>query len=198
MKILSQSLLVGISIFCLQPAANAKIHITPLLGFSGGGEVEDENGSALDIVPSVSFSIATELEFQTGRLGLYYSQQSSEVESLELDTTIQYLMFQSSIYYDLPNRAYAYLGVGIGGSYIDADWVDNHAGFAGSIFGGFEYPITQSISLTSQIRWLGTVVDNDTAAACNLPSGSSGDCIIRFKTDWMNQFTMGVGLVMTF
>ena len=198
MKILTKNLLLAIGTFSLLPSANADIHITPLLGFTGGGVVKSANGETFDIEPNASFAISTETDVQAGRIGLFYSHQSSDVESLNLETTIQYLMFQSSAYYPLIKQSYAYIGVGIGGSYIEADWSDNHTGFAASIFGGLEYPFSNNISFTSQIRWLGTVVDNDTTAACNLPSSNSNDCRIQFKTDWMNQFAMNAGIVITF
>jgi len=179
-------------------SAYAEVYLTPWLNYTGGGELESNDGSSYDIEPSASFTLSVETDFQTGRLGLFYSHQSSDVSEVQLKTSIQYLLFQSSIYYALPNEADAYLGIGIGGSYIDANWVDNSTGFAASIFGGFEYPLNQSISLTTQARWLGTVVDNDTAAACNLPSNSSSGCIVQFRTDWMNQFSLGIGVVMKF
>lgn len=198
MKILNKHLFIAIGSLSLFSNANASIHVTPLLGFTGGGTVENNNEDTFDIEPSASFTISAEADFQTGRLGLFYSHQSSKVESENLDSTIQYLMFQSSIYYPLANQSYGYLGLGIGGSYINADWSKNHTGFAASIFGGFEYPITDRISFTTQARWLGTVVDNDTTTRCNLPATDSNECRIQFNTDWMNQFAMNAGVVITF
>lgn len=198
MTILNSSVFIAIGVLSVASTASANIHITPQLGFTGGGIVKNSNDEKFDIKPSESFAISIESDLQTSRLGLYYSHQSSNVESENLDSTIQYLMFQSSIYYPLANQSFTYLGIGIGGSYINADWSDNHTGFAASLFGGFEYPISDSVSFTSQVRWLGTVVDNNTTTICNLPSSRSTDCRIQFDTDWMNQFTMSAGVVMTF
>ena len=198
MKALKKWLLVTLVLSGTVTQSHAEVYLTPWLNFTGGGELENSDGSKFDIEPSASFSLSAETDFQTGRIGVFYSHQSSDVSEVQLKSSIQYLMFQSSIYYALPNNAYSYIGIGIGGSYIDANWVDNNTGFAASIFGGFEYPINQSISFTTQARWLGTVVDNDTAAACNLPSSSTNGCIVQFKTDWMNQFTVGIGVVMRY
>ncbi|MBA5761838.1 porin family protein [Vibrio sp. 404] len=198
MKALKKWLLVALVLSGTVTQSHAEVYLTPWLNFTGGGELESSDGSNFDIEPSASYSLSAETDFQTGRIGMFYAHQSSDVSEVQLKSSIQYLMFQSSIYYALPNDAYSYIGVGVGGSYIDANWVDNSTGFAASIFGGFEYPITNSIRLTTQARWLGTVVDNDTAAACNLPSSSTNGCIVQFKTDWMNQFTVGIGVVMRY
>ncbi|NOH95355.1 outer membrane beta-barrel protein [Vibrio sp. 99-70-13A1] len=171
--------------------------ITPLVGYTGGGSVEDEDGNSYDMEGSESFTFAIETPLDKGRIGLFYSNQQSQLETLNIDSSIQYLHFQSSIYYPVNEKLSSYLGLGLGVSYVDVDWAKDKYGFSTSVFGGFEYKLGDNIALNSQLRWLGTVVDNDTSGTCTLPT-TGQSCIIKFDTDWMNQFQASLGLTFYF
>ncbi|MBW3696560.1 porin family protein [Vibrio sp. T187] len=174
-------------------SADTQIILTPLVGYTGGGSVQDEELNTYDMEGSESFTFAIETPMDKGRIGLFYSNQSSELETLKLSSSIQYLHFQSSIYYPANDKFSTYLGLGIGGSYVDVDWAKDKYGFSASIFGGIEYKFTDNFALNSQVRWLGTVVDNDTSGACTVPT-TQQSCVIKFKTDWMNQYQASIGL----
>jgi len=177
--------------------ASPEIIITPMVGYTGGGSVEDQDGKNYDMKGSENYTFAIETPLEKGRVGFFYSNQSSELETLNLSSSIQYLHFQSSIYYPASSVLSGYLGLGLGASYVDVDWAKDKYGFSTSIFGGLEYKLSDRLALNTQVRWLGTVVDNDTTGVCNIPSNGQ-DCIIRFDTDWMNQFQANVGLSFTF
>lgn len=180
------------------PTTFAEIHISPWLGYTLGGSVEDQDQNKLDLEGAASFALSVESDIDNGRIGLFYSQQNSEVESTNLESSIHYLHLQSSVYYPVQEKISSYLGIGLGASYIDADWVKDEIGFSASIFAGFEYQMTDSIAVNTQLRWLGTVVDNDTTGICQFTSNSSDSCVIRFDTDWMNQFGANIGIVWKF
>ncbi|MGF1744757.1 porin family protein [Vibrio minamisatsumaniensis] len=177
--------------------AAPEIIITPMVGYTGGGSVEDQDGKTYDMKASENFTFSIETPLQKGRVGLFYSNQSSELKTLNLSSSIQYLHFQSSIDYPASSALSGYFGLGIGASYVDVDWAKDKYGFSTSIFGGLEYKFSDRLAINTQVRWLGTVVDNDTTGVCNLPSNGQ-DCIIRFDTDWMNQFQANIGLSFTF
>ncbi|MDN3614554.1 MAG: outer membrane beta-barrel protein [Vibrio gallaecicus] len=189
------ALLALFSVSNLYAAPN--VIITPLVGYTGGGGVEDEDGNSYDMEGSESFTFAIETPLDKGRIGLFYSNQQSQLETLNIDSSIQYLHFQSSIYYPANEKLSSYLGLGLGVSYVDVDWAKDKYGFSTSVFGGFEYKLGDNIALNSQLRWLGTVVDNDTSGACTLPT-TGQSCIIKFDTDWMNQFQASLGLTFYF
>lgn len=180
------------------PTTFAEIHISPWLGYTLGGSVEDQDQNKLDLEGAASFALSVESDIDNGRIGLFYSQQNSEVENTNLKSSIHYLHLQSSVYYPVQEKISSYLGIGLGASYIDADWVKDEIGFSASIFAGFEYQITDSIAVNTQLRWLGTVVDNDTTGICQFTNNSSDSCVIRFDTDWMNQFGANIGIVWKF
>lgn len=171
--------------------------ITPFVGYTAGGQVEDQNEKNFDLTPSVNYSIALETPLEKGRVGLFYSYQNSQVDVLKQDYGFHYLHFQSTIYYPSGSGLSSYLGLGLGASYADVEWAEEKVGFSASIFGGIEYPITQNIAISAQVRWLGTAVDNDSSAACVIPS-SGQNCIIQFETDWVNQFQSNIGLTIRF
>ncbi|MEZ8823420.1 outer membrane beta-barrel protein [Vibrio sp. 10N.261.55.A7] len=174
----------------------ADIYLSPWIGYTGGGAVVDQNDVEYDLKGSESYALTLEATLDKGRIGFFYGQQDSKIEKLNEKSTIRYLHLQSSVYYPVEDKFQAYVGVGLGGSHVDVNWADNKYGFSASIFGGLEYQINDAVALNSQLRWLGTVVDNETTGVCNLPSSES--CVIRFKTDWMNQFSANVGLVVRF
>ncbi|MFH0258749.1 hypothetical protein ACGRL8_17335 [Vibrio rumoiensis] len=106
------------------PTAYADVIITPMVGYTLGGEVEDSSGNKYDFKGSESYGLSIEVPVENGQLGLFYSYQDNELESLDYDTSIQYLMIQSRLNMPINNDALGYLGVGLGGSYTDVDWAD--------------------------------------------------------------------------
>ncbi|GLT17953.1 hypothetical protein GCM10007938_17310 [Vibrio zhanjiangensis] len=179
------------------PVSSA-VYLTPWFGYTGGGKVIAQNEQVYDLEGSESYAITGEVDLDQGRVGLFYSNQKTKVDSINVDSSIHYLQFQSSIYYPTEETVSFYLGVGLGASYINADWVDDGLGFSTSIFGGLEYRFHENMALNTQLRWLGTVVDSDTSGICNLSASESDSCIIKFKTDWMNQFSANLGLTWNF
>ncbi len=186
----------------LAHAEEANFFVTPFIGGAAGGEVigqGDQSETEFDIEAAPSFSLALELPVDNGRVGLFYSNQSSELEKLNLDVDVHYAHFQSSVYYDLSENTSGYIGMGLGASYVDADWVDENVGFSASFFGGFDYLLSEHVSLNFQMRWLGTAVDNETSTQCNLPSNTNSDkCRVVFDTDWMNQGQANLGITFRF
>ena len=176
------------------PTSFGETYVTPSIGYTTGGSVEDQTQNKLDFTSTVNYALAIESEIDNGRIGLFYSQQNSDVKNTNLDSSIHYLHFQSSVYYPTKDKLSAYLGLGIGASYVDAEWVKDEIGFSASIFTGLEYRVSNSIALNTHIRWLGTVVDNETTGLCQLTNNSNDSCVIKFKTDWMNQFSANFGI----
>lgn len=172
----------------------ANLYVTPYTGYIFGGKVEDNTGQSYHLNPSTTLALSLEVPFETGRVGLFYARQSTRVDTLDNQARLHYLLFQSRIDYPAAPEWTAYLGAGLGASYFDVNWAEQKSGFAASIFTGIDYHLTSSMSLTTQIRWLGTVVDNDTSAICTLP----GPCVVRFESDWMNQFAANIGLTIRF
>ncbi|MDV6251715.1 porin family protein [Vibrio sp. EA2] len=189
--------LVGSILMSIAVNAQANITVTPFIGYTAGGQVEDESANTYDIDAAANYALAIETPFLNGKVGLFYSYQPTELKELSNSADIHYLQFQSSLSYPIAQGWQTYAGLGIGGSYNDVDWADKKVGFSASAFAGIEYEYTKAFALTAQLRWLGTVVDNDTSGACTLPSDGS-NCVIKYDTDWMNQFQSNVGISFRF
>lgn len=189
------SLLMILGCMLATSPASGKTYLTPWAGYTLGGEVKDQNDTEYRIKGSESFALSLDNDFDNGRIGLFYSYQKSKVKKLNVDTNMQYLLFQSSIPYEWAQDFFGYMGAAVGGSYIDADWTNDY-GFAASIFGGFEYQMWQNLYVNGQVRWLGTSVDGNTSGACTL-SGSSS-CTVQFTTDWVNQYAANLGVTVVF
>ncbi len=176
--------------------AQGELYFSPYIGYTFGGKVADQKQDHYQIKPSQNYALALETPFQTGRIGFFYHQQASHIEQVDNPITIHYLHFQSSIYYPLQSKSSAFIGIGLGGSYTDADWATKRYGFSSSVFAGLNYQITSHLSFTSHARWLGTVVDNDTTAFCDL--GHDEHCVIRFRSSWINQVAFNLGVTVRF
>lgn len=60
----------------------AAVYLTPFVGYTVGGEVEDSQGNAYDVKPSASFALAAEIPYQTGRFGLLYATQQTDIDNI--------------------------------------------------------------------------------------------------------------------
>jgi opacity protein-like surface antigen len=139
------SVLLGCSM-----TSQANVIVTPYVGFTGGGEVEDQKERTYDLDPSINYALSVETPFELGRIGLFYSNQSSELQDINNSIDVHYLQFQSSIYYPLSQGWQTYVGLGLGGSYTDADWVSDKYGFSASAFAGLEYEFSKNFAITAQ------------------------------------------------
>ncbi|BCK16971.1 porin family protein [Vibrio cholerae] len=179
------------------PLSAAEWIVTPSVGYTLGGKVLDQAGRQYDLENSSSYALAIETTYDNGRIGLFYSTQPTEVQTLvNQDASIHYLHFQSSIYYPVAEKLSSFIGLGIGGAYTDVAWADKKFGFSAGAFGGVEYRVASNVALNAQLRWLGTMVDNDSSAICTLPSSES--CVVKFKSDWLNQASAYVGFTIRF
>lgn len=68
--------------------ASPEIIITTMVGYTGGGSVEDQDGKTYDMKPSENYTFAIETPLDKGRIGFFYSNQSSELEKLNLSSSI--------------------------------------------------------------------------------------------------------------
>ncbi len=61
------SWLVGGMLMSCALSAQANVIITPFIGFTGGGQVEDENKNTYDIDPALSYALSIETPFEMGK-----------------------------------------------------------------------------------------------------------------------------------
>ena len=175
----------------------AQVYITPSIGIASGGEVENSAGETFSVKADNALSFAIETDFDTGRIGLFYSTQSSEVKSLGYKTRFDYLHFQSALDYPLTSHLSSFFGLSIGATHTDVDWSDESLHFSAGAFTGLQYHFTDNLALQLEARWLGTSVDSNFDSACVSGSTKSG-CVIRYEGSWMNQVQGNLGLRFSF
>nr|MCG6294248.1 hypothetical protein [Vibrio vulnificus] len=72
------SLLSCTLLLMFAPLASAnKLIVTPFVGYTFGGAVEDENQDTFDLNAAPNYAIAIETPLDKGRVGLFYSYQGS-------------------------------------------------------------------------------------------------------------------------
>lgn len=177
--------------------AFAQFYITPSIGIAAGGEAEDKNGDSFKIKSDNSLSFALETDFDTGRIGLFYSTQSSEVKSLGNKSRFDYLHFQSALDYPLTSKLSSFFGLSIGATFTDVDWNDESINFSAGAFTGLQYHFTNNLALQLEARWLGTSVDSDFDSAC-VSDSTQTNCVIRYEGSWVNQVQGNLGLRFSF
>ncbi|RYU51606.1 porin family protein [Aliivibrio finisterrensis] len=175
----------------------AQVYLTPSIGFSSGGEVTNSAGDTYKINGDNALSFAIETDFDTGRIGLFYSTQSSEVKSLGNKTRFDYLHFQSALDYSLTPKLSSFLGLSLGATYTDVDWSDENLRFSAGAFTGLQYHFTDNFALQLEARWLGTSVDSSFDSAC-VSDSTQSRCVIRYEGSWMNQVQGNLGLRFSF
>ncbi len=186
-----------LSLTLISVSSYADIMITPMIGYTIGGEVKDAQDNRYDIQGDYNYSIAIEIPVENGRIGLFYTQQDSQLDDLDLDSPVKYLYLQSSLDLPINDKLLGYVGIGLGGSYIDVDWAKGKVGFSATGFAGLEYKLTPHIALNAQFRWLGTTVDSSSSTVC-YSAHDVNKCYIHFESDWMNQFQSNVGFTFRF
>ncbi|WP_082957126.1 MULTISPECIES: outer membrane protein [unclassified Vibrio] len=183
---------------CSYPAVTqAEVYITPMVGYGMGGSFDTEDGNEYDIDRNVNYNLAIETNVDAGRLGLFYSQQNSSIESIDRDTSLRYIHFQSAVYYPSPDNWSPYLGLSLGGTQIDIQGADSDYKFSLGVYGGLEYKITDNFAFQGQLRYLGTLVDSDSITLCQ-SSSTSNTCKIAFSGNWMNQLQANAGFTFSF
>ncbi len=175
----------------------AQFYITPAIGMAAGGEVENQNGDTFKIKTNNALSFALETDLDAGRIGLFYSTQSSEVKTLGNKTRFDYLHFQSALDYPLTTRLSSFFGLSIGATYTDVDWSEENINFSAGAFTGLQYHFTDNLALQLEARWLGTAVDSDFDSTCVSTPTQSG-CVIRYESSWVNQVQGNLGLRFSF
>jgi len=182
------------------------VEITPLLGYRGGGEFIDEvTNKKHTIVSSEIFGLIVSWPHERGKTyELYYSHQSSELNSISVDTsptstadiplTIDYLHFGGTAPISSEKDLQTFVSGGLGFTYLSPDFSgtqsDLRASFSIGI--GLKYPITEHIAFRLETRALATFFNNNSAIFCN------GGCAIKVNGNLFMQAEVFAGLGFSF
>lgn len=183
--------------FAVVPTTYAKQHFTVSYGFSTGGEVTENEQEQHTINGAPSFSVRLETDIDEGRVGLFYSHQSSELDPYDLKSKIEYFHLQSALDYELKPSVNSFVGASLGASYIQTQWSNKDYFFSGSLFAGLAYNLSSNITVSAEGRWLSSAIETQAYGQCNAPSGSS-ECNLKFSGKWLHQIQTQIALTLTF
>lgn len=178
-------------------ATMAQIHITPSIGYTTGGSVESINNDSYDLEDDIVYSITAETDFDEGRLGLFYSNQSNNIKDLNFTSKLQYLHLQSALDFPITTNLSSFFGLSMGMTYADASWVDSNVRFSAGAFTGLQYHLSDNIALQVEGRWIGTSLDGDFDSSCS-SNPTKTACVIKYEGDWLNQLQANFGVKFSF
>ncbi|MGR5151581.1 hypothetical protein [Photobacterium swingsii] len=173
------------------------IYVTPTIGYSYSGSINNDSGNKVSVNNSANYNIAIETDLEPGRVGIFVSHQNTDAKDLAGETQFTYLHFQSSLRFQPTQQLESYFGASLGGTFANASWSEKEVFFSGGLFGGAEYELSKNAKIVLEGRWLGNVVKSNTTVACTLPSGNE-TCIVSIDSELFSQFQTNLGLQFSF
>jgi opacity protein-like surface antigen len=176
--------------------------ITPIIGFSVGGEFEDPvDGSDLDVEEDTSFGLIFNIAADEWRhYEFLLSNLSSSVEAdTPFDIDIQYLQIGGTVSSPDAERVIPYFGMTVGAARLSPDQagLDDETKFALTVGAGMKIPITDRIGVRFDARAFITLFDTDSDIFC-ISSGGAGTCRIKAKSDTFVQYSAALGITVGF
>ncbi|MGR5147247.1 hypothetical protein ACQKP8_11970 [Photobacterium alginatilyticum] len=177
--------------------AENTIYLTPYIGYSFSNQITDENGIEIRPESDPHAAIAIETDMDLGRVGLFVSHQPNEYRDIEGNGSFTYVHLQSSLRFDALTHWDSFFGASLGATIVDAEWSKDDLLFSAGLQGGLEYHINNNTRLVFEARWLANLIDGDTSAVCQLPTGSQ-TCLISIDSEWLSQLQTNVGVTFSF
>lgn len=184
--------------------------ITPIFGSRTGGDVVDETTDVKHSIKTSSMAgIILSSPYEFGKtLEIYYSHQSSEIESISLPPasvststpagtiplTIDYLHIGGTAPIRNEERLKTFVTGGLGFSYLSPDvtGLDSELRPSLSIGIGLKWPLTERIALRAEARGLATMFSNNSSIFC------SGGCTISISGNFFTQYEAFAGITIGF
>lgn len=186
---------------CALPAT-AEVYVAPFAGYSfAGSEFDISSTASTDngqgkIAESENYGLMLGITTKDpGNVYLLYSHQATDLKgagnfSPEIITSMEvdYFHVGGSLYF--PNgdlRPYVTTSLGLT-HMRPGDGYSNETRFSMAIGGGFEYQVSQSVSLFAEVKGYATFVDADNALFCD-----HAGCIWKIQSDimWQGQANIG-------
>jgi len=171
-------------------------------GYLGGRYSEDlkdsETGQKADIGNNFSQALALSWYYDRNREGeLLYSNSKQDlsmhgdVKNVQTDVYISYLHFGGRVNFVNDSPLSTSLGLGIGATFFipDSNQYDNDVSLSGNITGGIKYKLNQQWALKADLRFYGTVLNNNSSLFC-----SNNSCLIELNGEVYVQTELMAGI----
>lgn len=175
--------------------AQANYSLTGYAGYHGHQSITTEQGDTLEFDKSSHFALSMDIDIPNAIVGVYYSKQQNQLtQTPQFDADMQFLLFQSAVKFRLSPDFSSYVGAQVGVNHIDVyDNADSY--FATGLFTGLEYHLLENIAFVSELRWIGSLVNNNSTINC---PANDEQCIWQFDGDVLHQFQANLGLRVRF
>ena len=191
------------------PMAIPRFSITPMGGYTFGGEFEDEAGTAsVEVDDAAHWGLIANLrESANTQWEVFYSRQESEAALTELpggtpagtvDLDVQYLHVGGTYVAD-GLRARPFLAATVGATRFDPDplsFASEHF-FSFGIGAGWQFAPTERLGFRLESRLLGTFLRSDSELFCGT-GVEENVCAISTDSDMYWQLQASLGLVFRF
>jgi opacity protein-like surface antigen len=191
------------------PSTIPPFSVTPLVGYTFGGEFEDEAGTAsVEVDEDAHWGFIANLrESANTQWEVFYAGQAGEARVTELpdgtpagtvDLDVEYLHVGGTYVAD-GQRARPFLALTVGGTRFDPDPLsfDSEYFFSFGIGGGWQFAPTERLGLRLESRLLGTFLRSDSALFCRT-GPDENVCAISTASDMYWQLQASLGLVFRF
>ena len=182
-----------------------RFSVTPFLGYQMGGSFDDEEGeNEVDLDDASSFGLILNAPADNHtEWELFYSRQSAGLDSATVDLPagleleVSHFLVGGTYVFDR-ELFRPFISAGIGAAHLspDADGFDSDTVFAFGIGGGAQFFPESRFGLRVEGRFLGSVIDSDTAIFCVSSGGAT--CAFRASGEILWQFEVFGGLVARF
>jgi len=204
MKTFSKILIAFLLLFS---ANSYPVEITPILGYRGGGEfVDTTTNEKHTVVSSDIYGLIVSWPYEHGKTyELYYSHQSSDLNSINLSTsstdtvniplTIDYLHIGGTAPISRDGGDLkTFVSGGLGFTYMSPDVTglesDLRASFSLGV--GLKYPLANNIAFRLETRGLGTLFNSNSSIFC------SGGCTLKVNGSVFFQAEVFAGIAIGF
>lgn len=175
------------------------VAISAYLGGRYSEEMNDnETGQTAEIGNNFSQALALSWYYDRNREGelLYSSSKQSltmagDSKNVATDVYISYLHFGGRVNFVNNSRLSTSLGLGLGATFFipDSSQYDDDISLSGNITGGIRYKLNQQWAVKADLRFYGTVLNNNSRLFC---SGES--CLIELDGDVYVQTELMTGI----
>lgn len=183
--------------------------VTPLGGYTFGGEFEDEAATAsVEVEDAAHYGLIVNLrESANTQWEVFYARQESAAELTELpagapagsvDLDVQYLQVGGTYVAD-GLRARPFLAATVGATRFDPDPLtfDSENFFSFGLGAGWQFAPTERLGLRLESRLLGTFLRSDSALFCET-GPAENLCAISTDSDMYWQLQASLGVVFRF
>ena len=191
--------LMAIALIISPTLAHADVAVTLYGGKTFNQSLETTEAQEVNLDDSGHYAFSVDRTITGARYGLYYSHTKSDIDAEPgRSVDIGHLLFQSAVEYPVANKTSGYLGAQIGAAQIDPNWLSSDTYFASGLFTGVEYHFNEQMRLGMELRWLATIIDNNSQLDCTIGNDPNDQCLWHFDGDVLHQFNTSLAFSMRF